>query len=251
MMRALNNKYISTLAALLVYGLLIALIVYLYPGRENFQINIMLDQFDKIFQGFLWTMFISVVVLFLSIFVGFFLYIMISSNNLFLKKVGIIFNYIVFGSPLLVFVIVIFYFLALPLGFTNRTVIGIFALTLYIAPYMKNVFEGAISSIDELQYQAMKVFGFKTHQKYIYIIIPQLARMILPPLIGNLTFIIKGSSLLYFIGVPELFNEIRDLQSQTYALVEGYLVMFVMYLAVTIPLISATKYFERKVSSWN
>jgi polar amino acid transport system permease protein len=249
--KLLNNQIISTIAALSVYGLLVALIIYLYPGKDNFQLNLILDQSDKIFEGWLLTLFISVVVLFFSIFSGFSLYLLMISKNLFLNKVGSIFNYVVFGSPLIVFLLTIYYFLAVPLGFEDRNIIGIIALTLYIGPYMKNVFESALSSIDELQYQAMKVFGFKTWQKYVYIIIPQLIRILIPPMISNLTFIIKGSSLLYFIGVYEVYKQIATIQSNTYAIVEGYLVLFIVYLIITIPLIALAKYFEKKVSAWN
>jgi polar amino acid transport system permease protein len=120
-----------------------------------------------------------------------------------------------------------------------------------MAPYMKNLFEGAMKTIDDLQYQAMTVFGFTTYQKYRYIIIPQLIRVIIPPLIGNLTFIVKGSSLLNFIGVPELYNQVSAAQYNSYLAVEGYLLMFILYLLITLPLIRITKFFEKRVSSWN
>jgi len=70
-------------------------------------------------------------------------------------------------------------------------------------------------------------------------------------MISNLTFIIKGSSLLYFIGVYEVYKQIATIQSNTYAIVEGYLVLFIVYLIITIPLIALAKYFEKKVSAWN
>ncbi len=70
---------------------------------------------------------------------------------------------------------------------------------------MKNLFEGAMKTIDPLQYQAMTVFGFTKYQQYRYIIIPQLIRVIIPTLIANLTIIIKGSSLLNFIGVSVMW----------------------------------------------
>ena len=120
-----------------------------------------------------------------------------------------------------------------------------------MAPYMKNMFEGAMKTIDQTQYQAMTVLGFTTYQKYRYIILPQLVRVIIPTLIGNLTFIVKGSSLLNFISVPELYNQITTAQSNTYAVVEGYLLLLIMYLIITIPLIRLTRYFEKRVASWS
>ena len=176
---------------------------------------------------------------------------MINSKILVVKYVGDIFNEIVFGSPLVVFVLVVYYFIAFPLNLENRLVAGIVALSLYMAPYMKNLFEGAMKTIDDLQYQAMTVFGFTTYQKYRYIIIPQLFRVIIPPLIGNLTFIVKGSSLLNFIGVPELYNQVSAAQYNSYLAVEGYLLMFILYLLITLPLIRITKFFEKRVSSWS
>ncbi len=246
-----ENKFLNMLVALLIFGLLIFGIIILYPGRENFQMSLLFEWSDTILLGWLITIFVSVITLFASIVFGFGLYLLTNSKILYLKYLGNIFNEIVFGSPLIVFLLAIYYFILVPLGFNNRLIAGIIVLSLYMAPYMKNLFEGAIKSIDELQYQAMTVFGFTKYQQYRYIILPQLVKIIIPPLAGNLTFIVKGSALLNFISVPELYNQITTAQSNTYAVVEGYLLMFIMYLIITIPLIRLTKSLERRVATWN
>lgn len=246
-------------AALFIFGLFLIIIVFMYPGRENFQLDLLGPWSSIIFKGWIITIIVSIVSLITSVILGFELYLLSKSKILIFKYLGTIFGEVVFGSPLVVFLIVVYYFIGTPinqyLGFsptpTNRLIIGTVALSLYMAPYMKNVFQGAMESIDEMQYQAMTVFGFTTYQKYRYIIIPQLLKILIPPLAGNLTFIVKGSSLLNFIGVPELYNQITTAQSNTYAVVEGYLVMFVMYLIITIPLIRVTTYFEKRVAKWN
>jgi polar amino acid transport system permease protein len=245
-----TEQILSALAALFIFGLLIFIIVLLYPGRENFQIDLLFPWTKTIFQGWLVTIAASIITLVLSILVGFGLYLLTSSSILVFRYLGNIFNEIVFGSPLVVFLLIIYYFIAVPFNLDNRFLAGVIALSLYMAPYMKNLFEGAMKTIDDLQYQAMTVFGFTTYQKYRYIILPQLVKVIIPPLVGNLTFIVKGSSLLNFISVPELYNQITTAQSNTYAVVEGYLLMLVMYLIITIPLIRVTKFFEKRVNSW-
>lgn len=251
MIRLKANKSLNAIAALFIFGLLIATIWYAYPGRNNFDMSLLLPWSNTIIKGWGITVAVSIITLFLSIFIGFGLYLLQSSNRLYLKYLGDIFNDFVFGSPLVVFLLIIYYFIAVPLNLNNRFIAGVIALSLYMAPYMKNLFDGAMKTIDPLQYQAMTVFGFTTYQKYRYIILPQLVRVIIPPLIGNLTFIVKGSSLLNFISVPELYNQITTAQSNTYAVVEGYLLLLIMYLIITIPLIRVTKYFEKKVSTWN
>ncbi len=246
-----TNKTINSAIALLFYGAIIAIIVINYPGRNNFNLSKLSNYMNIIWKGWLYTIGISVVSLLLSIIFGFVLYLLTKSNVLFLKYIGYIFNEIVFGSPLVVFLIVVYYLISVPFKLDYPLIMGTVTLSLFMAPYMKNVFEGAMKTIDENQKQAMTVFGFTTYQKYRYIIFPQLLRVIIPPLIGNLTFIVKGSSLLNFISVPELYNSVTTAQSRTYAVVEGYLLMFLMYLIITIPLIRLTKYFEKRVTSWS
>lgn len=251
MNRIKDNKIINAVAALSVFGLLLYVIWMAYPGRENFQMELLWVWRSTIIKGWFVTIAASLLALILSIIVGFGLYLLTNSNKLFFRYLGNIFNEFVFGSPLIVFVALVYYFIAVPMGLNSRFIAGVIALSLYMAPYMKNLFEGAIKSIDELQYQAMTVFGFTTYQKYRFIILPQLLKVIIPPLVGNLTFIVKGSALLNFISVPELYNQITTAQSNTYAVVEGYLLMLIMYLIITIPLIRITKYFEKRVNSWN
>ncbi len=204
-----------------------------------------------IISGFLLTIWISILTLIGSLIFGFILYLMNNSKKDTIRYIAVIYNETVFGSPLIVFVVVVYYMVWNYLPFESRLYGGVVALILYMGPYMKNLFEGAIKTIDDLQFQAMTVFGFTTFQKYRYIILPQLLRVIVPPLIGNLTFIIKGSSLLNFIAIPELYYQITGIQYDNYLAVEGYLLMFVMYLMITIPLIRVTKFFEKKVASWN
>ncbi len=250
MSNVLKNT-LSFIAALFIIGLLIFGVILLYPARDTFDVMPVLEYRSIIFSGWLYTILISILALLGSVVLGFVLYLMTESNVLVVNHLGNIFNEIIFGSPLIVFMMVAYFLIAFPLGFENRLIVGIIGLSVYMAPYMKNLFEGAIKTIDDLQYQAMTVFGFTTYQKYRYIILPQLFRVIIPPLIGNLTFIVKGSSLLNFIGVPELYNQVSAAQYNSYRAVEGFLIMFVLYLLITIPLIRITKYFEKRVASWN
>ena len=245
------KKILSGIGALAIFGLFLFLIWMGYPGKDNFQLDKLLPFSNSIFQGWLITIAASIFVLILSILFGFGLYLLQSSKILVFKYLGSIFNEVTFGLPLIVFLLIFYFFITVPLNLDNRFIAGVLAMSLYMAPYMKNLFDGAIKTIDDLQYQAMTVFGFTPFQKYRYIIIPQILRVVIPPLIGNLTIIVKGSALLNFISVPELYNQVTTAQSTTYAVVEGYLLLGVLYLIVTIPLIRITKFFEKKVVSWS
>lgn len=245
-----KNKAFNMGLAAIFYLVLVTFIIYAYPGRGNFRLEAMYGYSNILVKGFFNTIIISIIVLSLSLVLGFGLYLLSKSDQLALKYISNIFSEVVFGTPTLVFMIVAYYFIAIPLNINNRFLAGIIAFSLFMAPYMRNAFMGAMQSIDQTQYQAMKVLGFTNYQKYRYIILPQLVKVIIPPIIVNLAIIIKGSSLLNFIGVQELYNQITTIQSRTNAVVEGYLVMFILYLIITLPLIFLAKYFEKKVASW-
>ena len=91
----------------------------------------------------------------------------------------------------------------------------------------------------------MDLFGFTPFQRDRYIIIPQVIRILMPPMMNNFSMIIKGSALLNVLSFNELYYAIRVAQSQTFAFVPGYILMWLLYLAITIPLSQVTKYVER------
>ena len=253
----MNNKIKNKLSfgtALLLYGAFLALFIYLYPGRNNFDITALADKSELIFNGFLLTILISVISLFFSFILGFFLYLAINSKKSLIKYLATIYNEVIFGIPLVVFLTFMYFFIFAPFRANISSdyskiepiIVGTISISIYMAPYMKNVFEGAIKSIDENQYQAMTVFGFTPYQKYRYIILPQLIKVIIPPLIGNFSYVIKSTTLLHVVLVNELYAEIKRASLTSLRIMEGYVLMFFLYLIITIPLIQLAKWFERR-----
>ncbi len=248
------KNVITFILALLSYGAFIALFIYLYPGSNNFDLFRLEENFGLIYEGFKLTILISIIALFLSVIFGFILYLGINSKYQYIKHLANIYNEVIFGIPLVVFLTFMYFFIFAPFRTDLSTeitriepiIVGTIAISIYMAPYIKNVFEGAIKSIDENQYQAMTVFGFTTYQKYRYIILPQLVKVIIPPLIGNFSYVIKSSTLLHVILVNELYAEIKRGMLSRYAIMEGYVFMFFLYLLITIPLIRLAKWFERR-----
>lgn len=237
------------LLALAIYGVLALYIALSYPGRNNFNLARLWPAAPDIARAWFLTLWISLLALILSFVAGLILYWITQSKFGVLRYMGIIFDEVVFGSPLIVFVIAVYYFIAFPLGLRDRLAVGIFAFTLYMAPYMKTMVVGAMKAIDPTQFQAMRVLGFNPFQQFFYILLPQLLRIMFPPLIGNFSFIIKGTSLLAVIGVTELYHTIDRIQANLLLYVEGYLVMFLTYLIMTLPLMAISRWVERKMSA--
>jgi len=241
-----QNKIVAYALAFATLVLFITAVVVGQSG--DFSIASFIPYQGLILEGISNTIVLSLVALILSLVIGFIFYLMSISKITYFKAFTELFTEIIYGTPLLVLIVVTAFVIGPAFNTLNRNAMGYIALITYMTPYMKNVYKSAISSISEEQYLAMDLFGFTPFQKYRYIIIPQVVRVLMPPMMNNFSQIIKGSALLNVLAYNELYYSIRIAQSQTFAFVEGYLLMWVLYLLITIPLSQLTRYIERRWS---
>lgn len=242
--RVLDSKSVSYIFALGVFVLFAILIVS--RQLRPFQLSAIEPYWGNIQSGFLNTIWVSFIALIGSLILGFFFYLLTQSKFKFFKAFTDVFTEIIYGTPLLVMIMIMAFVVGPALGTFNRTAMGTLGLIIYITPYMTNIFKSTFGSISEEQYMAMDLFGFSGYQRYRYIIIPQVVRMLMPPLMNNFSLIIKGSALLNVITYRELFYEITQMTNNNFRFVEGFLLMWGLYLIITIPLSQFTKYIDRR-----
>ncbi len=238
------SKKLSYVAALLTIAAFIVFIVL--RQQSTFQLGAFEGYGYLIGLGIRNTIIVSLIALVGSLIMGFVFYLLSISKMKYFVALVDVFTEIIYGTPLLVLIIVMAFLIGPAFGSFNRNVLGVIALVVYMTPYMKNVYVSAFSSISRDQYMAMDLFGFTPYQRYRYIIIPQVIRILMPPMMNNFSLIIKGSALLNVLSFTELYYSIRVAQSQTFAFVEGYILMWGLYLLITIPLSQLTKWVERK-----
>lgn len=239
-----------------VIALILFIAAFLYLGYFNLQIEnresfnfepYFVDFGNLLFNGFFLTIRYSLIVLVFSFIMGFLFYVISNSRLIFFIHLVNIFSEIVYGTPLLVMISLMIYFIGPVLMISNWEILAILALIFYFTPYMKNVFLAAFSNIGKDQYMAMDLFGFNFFQKYYYIIFPQMIRSLMPPMMSNFSLIVKGSALLSIIGIGEIFSIVATVQSRTFLFSEGYLTLWLLYLLITIPLSQLANWLERKL----
>jgi len=242
------KKFINYVLAI---SLFLALIIYVIFARDaNFTLEPLYEDYRRlIFQGLMNTLYVSVISLVGSLIIGFIMYLLSISKSLFFRALVDVFTEIIYGTPLLVMIVLMAFLIGPAFGNFNRPFLGISGLILYISPYMKNVFQSSFSSIPKEQYMAMDLFGFTSRQRYQFIIIPQVIKVLMPPLMNNFSIIVKGSALLYVLAYAELYYAINIVQSRTFLFVEGYILLWGLYLLITIPLSQLSKWLERKLQS--
>ncbi len=178
------------------------------------------------------------------------------SKNPGLKWLSTIYVEIIRGSPLLV-QILIWYFVVGTLVNENLKMMGmspispvgwgVISLSIFTGAYVTEIVRGGIESIPKGQMEAARSSGMSYGQAMIYIILPQAFRVILPSLTGQFISLIKDSSLLGIIAIRELTKASREIVASTMMTFEFFLILAVLYLALTFPLSMFVKFLERKV----
>ncbi|MBS4728140.1 ABC transporter permease subunit [Mycobacterium sp. SM1] len=126
-------------------------------------------------------------------------------------------------------------------GLTNNNPypLGIAALGLTAAAYLGEIFRSGIQSIDPGQLEASRALGFSYPAAMRLVVIPQGIRRVLPALVNQFIALLKGSALVYFLGLiagqRELFQVGRDFNAQTGSL-SPLVAAGAVYLMLTIPL---------------
>lgn len=128
---------------------------------------------------------------------------------------------------------------------------SIIVFVLWGTAEMGDLVRGALISIPVHQYETSAVLGLTKVQTYIYIIIPQTIRRLIPLSINLITRMIKTTSLILMIGVVEVLKVAQQIieanrMSSPNAAFGIYLVIFLLYFLACWPISMLAKYLERK-----
>ncbi|WP_411676573.1 amino acid ABC transporter permease [Caproicibacter sp.] len=115
------------------------------------------------------------------------------------------------GTPLMLQLLFIFYGLKPLTGIQlDRVVAAQVAFLLNYAAYFAEIFRGGIDAVPAGQYEAARVLGFTKRQTFFRIVLPQVCKMILPPMSNEFINLVKDTSLAQVIGVTELLRVTSD-----------------------------------------
>jgi polar amino acid transport system substrate-binding protein len=128
--------------------------------------------------------------------------------------------------------------------------LGIAALGLMAAAYIGEILRSGIQSIDPGQLEASRALGFSYTAAMRLVVVPQGIRRVLPALVNQAIALLKGSALVYFLGLVaqqrELFQVGRDLNAQSGNL-SPLVAAGLFYLMLTVPLTHLVNYIDNRL----
>jgi len=190
------------------------------------------------------TIYISVISIIISMFLGFVVAIPSLAKNKFLTYINIGYVEIVRAIPLLVLILWVYYGLPIMTGLSfSPFVSGIIALAISESAFQAEIFRAGINSIKKSQWEAGSSLGLTFYKRLRLVILPQAIKNILPALGNQFVYVLKMSSLVSIIGIADLTRKANELVVSTYRPLEIYTFLILEYLI----LILVVSFFVRKL----
>jgi polar amino acid transport system permease protein len=239
---------VSSLFALVVVGL----IGYIVYAKVSF--DLLVTIFPRFVDAYLLVLQIFVAGSLLSVVGGVFVGFMRVSNTTPTKTVARAYVQFFRGTPLL-FQIIIVYF-GIPALWTGTFPIqnweipaAIIALTLNHAAYSGEAIRGGIGAVPDGQLEAARSLGMSYTQGMREVVLPQAWRNALAAIGNDQVILVKDTSLLTVIAVPEIISVFRSVNSATFDPWTPIVLTAVAYLGITLPLGYLVGYLEDR-SDW-
>lgn len=153
------------------------------------------------------------------------------------------------GTPLFVQLLIVYFALPDALGVELSPITaGIITIGLNSTAYLAEIVRAGINAIDNGQWDASYILGYSRFQTFRFVILPQAIRNVMPAITNEFSTLIKESSILMVIGVPELVKVSKDIVARSLKPMEIYLMTALLYLVMTFVVASCTKFFEARTT---
>jgi polar amino acid transport system permease protein len=140
---------------------------------------------------------------------------------------------IIRNTPFLVQIFMIFFGLPTIGLRLDANEAALIAMVLNGSAYTIEIVRAGIESITVGQMDAAKALGLRTMQSFRLVVLPQALKVMLAPLGSQFILLMLNSSIVSVVSADELMAAAQDVQSRTFRPFETYIIVFVIYFAVS------------------
>lgn len=211
--------------------------------------------------GFLYTLLLFAITLFLSLPLGLLICLATKSR---IKPLSYLFKGIIWvirGTPLMLQILVVSLLPLFMFNIMNKDIAGFFnisistllfifvciAFVINYACYFAEIYRAGFESINKGQYEAAKVLNLTKKETFFKIILPQVIRRIIPPIGNEVITLVKDTSLAQVLGVIELLNAANHAVNQ-FVVLTPLLYAAIFYLLFTLVLTILFSKLEKRLS---
>lgn len=143
----------------------------------------------------------------------------------------------------------LFVFFGIPaMGLTlSPTVAALITLSVNTSAFHAEIWRASMMDFPQNQSEAASAFGMTRFQAFRLIVLPQAWRASLPPMVNEMTFLIKSSPAIAVIGVVDLTRTASRIAAYTYDPLPPYISAAIIYAVVVFSLVRAQRIIERMI----
>ena len=212
-----------------------------------YDFNTTLAHLDQFLGGALVTLVASVLGALLGVTMGFGLFLLHSAPWTVVRWAGRAYVSIIRGTPLLVQILFVYYAVPGLIGLdVPAFAAGVLALGANSGAFTSEIFRSGLAAIPRGQFEAARALGLGRFDTWRRIIAPQLMRLVLPPMVNELTTLVKASALLSVTTVVELTRTAQDVMNTTYQPLGALLLAAAIYFVGLFALSRGASVLERR-----
>ncbi len=170
------------------------------------------------------------------------------SKSKVLNYISAFYTTIIRGIPMATQLMIFYFVIFSPLGFSNTVAVAIIAFGINSGAYCTEIFRAGIQGVDPGQMEAGRSLGLSWSQTMRKIILPQAFRTILPTYTSEFITLIKETSVASFIAVVDLQKACDNIRNATYNAWIPLLSCAAIYLVLTLGLTKFFAIFEKKLA---
>jgi polar amino acid transport system permease protein len=152
------------------------------------------------------------------------------------------------GTPLLMQLFLTYFGIALFGINTSAWAAAAVALTLYTSAFLTEIWRGCVDAIPKGQWEASESLALNFKEQLRYVVLPQAVKIAVPPTVGFLVQVIKGTALASVIGFVELTKAGTMITNATFKPFLVYSCLALMYFALCFPVSLMARRLERKLN---
>jgi polar amino acid transport system permease protein len=203
--------------------------------------------FDKLWGGLLLSLELAVLSIAIGVVIGLVLAVAYGAGGRMVRLLIGAYVEFIRNVPLILLVYLVFYGLptAVDLAYDAGTSFVV-TLSLYAGAYLVEVFRSGLAAVPAGLVDAGKAIGLTPWQRLVHVRLPTMLRVTLPALSNTFVSLFKDTSVASVIAVPELTYGAQWINTNTFRIVEVYLVVTAMYLVTGYAILIGLRAVERR-----
>ncbi len=208
--------------------------------------NLVSNFFSYIVQGTAITVAVTLVALPFGLVLGLLMALVHTYGGKILNRLAAAYSLLMRGVPPIVLLFILYFILSGKLINLSPFWAGSLSLGIVSSAYQMEILRGALLAVGGGQMTAARAIGMSRLQSIQYIVLPQALRLAIPPWSNEASIVLKDSSLVYALGVPEILRRAQQLSATTQEPFLAYGTAALIYFVLVFATNRALDYLSRR-----